>query len=143
MCGKPIPGIAAGGGEDGADEGHTVCDAHRWARGWHMAHLPSQPQALRTEQQNKDDFEELGLGGDDDAVQDESTDSEEGSVAALGMGSDAESEDVALIPAMQTGKEWYNSWRWGWAEETWKAFSEALCHTGISHATVSMPSLGS
>jgi hypothetical protein len=29
-----------------------------------MAYLQNQPPALRTEQQNKDDFEELGLGGD-------------------------------------------------------------------------------
>ena len=30
----------------------------------YMAHLPNKPPVLRTEQQNKDDFEELGLGGD-------------------------------------------------------------------------------
>ena len=34
------------------------------ARGRYMAHLPNQPPVLRTEQQNKDDFEELGVGGD-------------------------------------------------------------------------------
>ena len=62
-----------------------------------MAHLPNQPPVLRTKQQNKDDFEELGLGGDDGAAQDESPDSEEGSVEAPGLGSDPESEDAAPI----------------------------------------------
>ena len=126
-CGKPIPGIVAGSGENSAEEGQTVCGTHTWARGRYMAHLPNQPPVLRTKQQNKDDFEELGVGGDDGAAQDESPDSEEGSVEALGMGSDPESEDVAPIPALQKGREWYDSWRWGWAEETWKAFLEPLC----------------
>ena len=45
------------------------------------------------------------MGGDDDAVQDESNDCEEGSVAARGMWSDTESEYAALIRAMQKGKE--------------------------------------
>ena len=83
---------------------------------------------MRTEQQNKDDFEELGLGGDGTA-QDDSCDSEEGSVEVEvpGMASDPESEDVAPVPALQQGNEWYDSWRWGWAEETWKAFLEPLC----------------
>ena len=61
-CGKPILGIVAGSGEDSAEEGQTVCG--RQARGRYIAHLPNQPPVLRTEQQNKDDFEELGLGGD-------------------------------------------------------------------------------
>ena len=65
------------------------------ARGRHMAHAPNQPPVVRTEQQNKDDFEELGSGGDDGAAQDESLDSDEGSVEALGMGSGPESEDDA------------------------------------------------
>jgi MFS family permease len=33
-----------------------------------MAHLPNQPPVLRTEQQNNDDFEELGFGPDDMAL---------------------------------------------------------------------------
>ena len=61
--------------------------------------------------------------GGDGAAQDESFDSEEGSVEALGMGSGPEFEDVAPDPALQQGKEWYDSWRWGWAEETWKAYA--------------------
>ena len=97
-----------------------MCDTHTWARGRHITHQPNQPPVVRTEQQNNDDFEELGLGGDDGAAQDESPDSEEGSVEAPGMGSDPESEDAAPMPALQKGKEWYDSWRWGWAEETWK-----------------------
>ena len=68
-CGKPILGIVAGSGENSAEEGQTVCDTHTWARGRHMAHLPNQPPVVRTEQQNKDDFEELGLGGDTMMVQ--------------------------------------------------------------------------
>ena len=88
-CGKPIAGAVLGRGESAAEEGQLVCGTHTWARVWHTTHLPSQPLALRAERQNKDDVEELGLGGDDDAVQDDSTDSEEGSVAAPGMGGDA------------------------------------------------------
>ena len=75
-CVKLIHGIVAGSGETGAEEGPTVCDTHTWARGRYMARLPNQPPLLRTVQQNKDGFEELGLGGHDDAVQDKSTDSE-------------------------------------------------------------------
>ena len=52
---------------------------------------------------------------------------EEGCVEAPGMGSDPEFEDVAPVPALQQGKEWYDSWRWVWAEEPWKVCLEPLC----------------
>jgi len=138
-CGKPILGIVAGSGENSAEEGQTVCDTHTWARGRHITHLPNQPPVVRTEQQNKDDFEELGLGGDG-AAQDESCDSEEGSVEVevIGMASDPESEDAAPIPALQKGREWYDSWRWGWAEETWTALLEPLCPPSLFGVAVSI-----
>ena len=41
-----------------------MCDMYTWARGRHITHLPHQPPVVKIEQQNKDDFEELGLGGD-------------------------------------------------------------------------------
>ena len=66
-CGKPILGIVAGSGEDSAEEGQTVCG--RQERGRYIAYMPNQPPVLRTEQQNKDEFEELGLGGDMMTVQ--------------------------------------------------------------------------
>ena len=64
--------------------------------------------------------------GGDGAAEDESCDSEEGSieVEVPGMASGPESEDAAPIPALQQGKKWYDSSRWSWAEETWKAFLE-------------------
>ena len=44
----------------------------------------------------------------------------------LAWGGDLDSEE-APFPEAQGCKEWYDSWRWGWAEETWKPFLEALC----------------
>ena len=41
----------------------------RQVRGRYIANLPNQPPVLRTEQHNKADFEELGLGGDTMMVQ--------------------------------------------------------------------------
>ena len=81
------------------------------ARGRYMAHLPNQPPVLRTEQQNKDDFEEFGLRGDMMVVQ--------------------RRMNYLIVrrqcPALHIGEEWYDVWRWGWAVETWKAFLEPLC----------------
>ena len=83
-CGKPLPGIAAGNGDE---EGDTVwCGTYTWARGRFLASLPNQPSVVRKPKQDQDDIvQALGLG-DDNAGQDESSDSEEGSVDALGMG---------------------------------------------------------
>ena len=85
-CDKPLPGIAAGNGDE---EGDTVwCGTYTWARGRFLASLPNQPSVVRKPKQDQDDIvQALGLG-DDNAGQDESSDSEEGSVDAnaLGMG---------------------------------------------------------
>jgi hypothetical protein len=91
-----------------------------------LAHLPNQPRVLNKEKQQENGFAELEDFGDDDAAQDESSDSEENSDGEP-MVSDAESGDDAPIPALQNGRQWYDSWRWGWAEETWKPFLAALC----------------
>ena len=83
-CDKPLPGIAAGNGDE---EGDTVwCGTYTWARCRFLASLPNQPSVVRKPKQDQDDIvQALGLG-DDNAGQDESCDSEEGSVDALGMG---------------------------------------------------------
>ena len=99
---------------------------HTWARGRFLAHLPNQMRVLNKERQQENGFAELEDFGDDDAAQDESSDSEEGSDGEP-MVSDAESGDAAPIPALQIGRQWYDSWRWGWAEETWKPFLAAVC----------------
>ena len=62
------------------------CGTYTWARGRFLASLPNQPSVVRKPKQDQDDIvQELGLG-DDNVGQDESSDSEEGSVDALGMG---------------------------------------------------------
>ena len=44
----------------------------------------------------------------------------------LAWGGDPDSEE-APFPEAQGCNEWHCPWRWGWAEETWKPFLEALC----------------
>ena len=69
MCEQPIPGINAGiGGE------HAGCCAiHTWARRC-MVHLPNPPRAFKKEQRPEED-EFMELAGDDNASEDESSDS--------------------------------------------------------------------
>ena len=83
-CDKPLPGIVAGNGDE---EGDTVwCGTYTWARGRFLASLPNQPSVVRKPKQDQDDIvQALGLG-DDNAGQDESSDSEEGSVDTLELG---------------------------------------------------------
>ena len=83
-------------------------------------------RAFKKEQRPEED-EFMELAGDDNAAEDESSDSE-GSIDPPGMGSDVESaeENTAVPASAKVGKEWNDAWRWGWAMETWKAFLEQL-----------------
>ena len=70
----------------------------------------------------------MELAGDDNAAEDESSDSE-GSVNPSGMGSDVEEsaeENTAVPASAKVGKEWCDAWRWGWAMETWNTFLQQL-----------------
>ena len=88
------------------------CGTYTWARGRFLASLPNQPSVARKRKQDQDDIEQaLGLG-DDNAGQDESSDSEEESVDAVGMESDPDTEE-APFPEAQGCNEWHCPWRWG------------------------------
>ena len=123
-CEQPIPGINAGIGEEHAG----CCAIHTWARRY-MVHLPNPPRAFKKEQRPQED-EFMELAGDDNAAEDESSDSE-GSIDSIdpsGMGSDVEAaeENTAVPASAKVGKEWHDAWRWGWAMETWSTFLQQL-----------------
>ena len=81
--------------------------------------MPNPPRAFKKEQRPEED-EFMELAGDDNAAEDESSDSE-GSIDPSGMGSDVEEsaeENTAVPASAKVGKEWHDVWRWGWAMET-------------------------